>query len=226
MGKFCSLPVLHEGATKLERRIILTAGIFLLLSFFVANAHGDGGAILQPVQTPAPEQAYKRLETVELWLVHKSSNIQNCEVKAVIDGKEIALSLKNITFCEIWQMSAEVWTANISLSHGEHTCQYYYVQSVKQNDGFWADFHVQTTNPFKFYVIGQEPSNSILEEQQTEVDDTAKNENLTENFTTLDLDIKTFSVYLLLTVVVGACIVKARSKLATYRKCEEKKAKW
>ncbi|MGB9853786.1 MAG: hypothetical protein ACPLRY_03145 [Candidatus Bathyarchaeales archaeon] len=201
----------------MKRRIILT-GVFLLLSFFVANAHGDGGVILQSVQKPAPEQAYERLETVELWLVHSPESIQNREVEAVIDGKEIALSLKNVTFCELWQMSAEVWAANISFLHGEHICQYFYVQSVKQSDGFWIDFQVQTTNPFKFYIVGdgQPPSNS--EEPQTQVEENAKNENLTETSVTLGLDLKTVSVCLLLAAGLVACIVKARSKLTTCRK--------
>lgn len=207
----------------MKRRINSTAGILLLLSFFVANAYGGGGVILQPVQTPSSGQAYVRLETVELWLVHSPDNIQNREVKAVIDAKEVTLNLKNVTFCEIWKMSAEVWAANISLSSGEHVCQYFYVQSVKQNDGFWTDFHVQTTNPFEFYVISQEHSYSILEEQQTQVDDTAKNGNLTEEFTTPDLDTKTFGVCLILAVGLSACIVKAGSNLAACRKCKRKR---
>lgn len=194
----------------MERRITLIAGIFLLFSFFIVNAQGDGGAILQPIHTPAPEQTYGKLETVELWLVHSPENIQNREVKAVIDDKEITLNLKNITFCEIWQTYAEIWAANISLSNGEHTCQYFYIQSVKQDNSFWADFQVQTTHPFKFYIIGQE--------HQTPADDTAKNENLTEKFATPCLDIKTFGVCLLLAVGLGACIIKARGKCANQRK--------
>lgn len=201
----------------MERRIILT-GVFLLLLFFVANAHGDGGVIMQPVQTPASGQAYVRLETVELWLVHSPDNIRNSEVKAVIDGKEIALSLKNVTFCELWQISAEVWNANISLSQGEHTCQYFYVQSVKQNDGFWADFHVQTTNPFKFYIVGEGQPPSILEEPQPQVEENAKNGNLTETSIVLGLDVKAVGVCLLFAAGLGTCIVKARSKLTTWRK--------
>ena len=217
MDKSCSLSVLYGVRLRLERRIILT-GVFLLLLFFVANARGDGGIILQPVQTPTSGQAYARLETVELWLVHSPDNIRNSEVKAVIDGKEIALSLKNVTFCKLWQMSAEVWTANINLSHGEHTCQYFYVQSVKQNDGFWIDFHVYTTNPFKFYIVGEEQPSSVLEKPQPQVGDNAKNVNPTETSTKLGLDVKTVSVCLLLAVGLGACILKTRSKLATLKR--------
>jgi hypothetical protein len=197
-----------------DKKLKVTAGVFLLLLFFAAKAYGNGGVILQPVQTPAPEQTYARLETVELLLTYNPDHTRHHEVKVVIDGNEIELSLKNVIFCEIWQMPAEVWTANISLPLGEHTCQYFYVESVKQSSGFWADFHVQTTKPFKFYVVGEEQSTSILGEPQTQVEDTAKNENLAETSTTLGLDIKTVGFYLLLAAGVGAYIVKTHCKLA------------
>ncbi len=202
----------------MERKIILAAGVFLLASFFVANAYGDGfsGVILQPMQIPAAGQAYVRLEAVELWLVHSPESICNREVKAVIDGKEIALNLKNITFCELWQMSAEVWASNISLSNGEHTCQYFYVQSIKQSGGFWAECHVQTTNPFKFYVVGEEQHSYILEETQT--DEAAKDKNPTETYKTPNLDVNAVCFYLLLAVGSSVCIAKARNKLTTARK--------
>lgn len=82
---------------RLKKKVILVAGVFLLLSLFVANTHGDecSGVILQPVQKPAAGQSYAGLKAVELWLVHSPDSIYNRKVKAVIDGKEIALRLKN-----------------------------------------------------------------------------------------------------------------------------------
>ncbi|MEM2953547.1 MAG: hypothetical protein QXU21_04645 [Candidatus Bathyarchaeia archaeon] len=200
----------------MERRIILAAGVFLLLLFFMANAYGNGGSgvILQPVQKPASGQAYARLETIELWLVHTPDNIRNREARALIDGKEIVLSLKNVTFCEIWQMPAEVWAANISLSNGEHTCQYFYVQSIKQSGNFWADSHVYTTKPFEFYVVGEEQYSSILKETQT--DETVKDEDLTGTSATLDLNVA--CLYLLLAVGLSVSMVKARNRLTTAKR--------
>lgn len=204
----------------MKREAALTVEVFLLLLFFAANAYGDGGVILQPVQTPAPEQAYARLETVELWLVYNPDHISHREVKAVIDEDKIELSLKNVTFCEIWQMPAEVWAANISLSLGEHMCQYFYVESVKQSNGFWADFHVQTAKPFKFYVLGEKQPHPVLEESQTQVEDAAKNEYFVDTSARLELEVKTVGCFLLLAAGLGVCMVKKRSKLVTYGKTQ------
>lgn len=207
----------------MKREAALTVGVFLLLLFFAANAYGDGGIILQPVQTPAPEQIYAGLETVELWLAYNPDHIIRREVKAVIDGNEIELSLKNVTFCEIWQMPAEVWAANISLSLGEHTCQYFYVESVKQSSGFWVDFHVQTTKPFKFYVLSEKQPPPILEKPQTQVYEEAKNENLADTSATLGLDAKAVGFFLLLAAGLGTCILKTRGKLAKCKKGTNRK---
>lgn len=190
----------------------LTVAAFLLLQLFVAKVQGDGGFILQPVQTPASGQAYTCLENVEIWLVYNPDKIQHREVKAFIDGKETALSLKNITFCEAWQMPAEVWTANVSLPPGEHTCQYFYVQSVKQADGLWTDFNVQTTNPFKFYIVGEEQP-LAFGEPQAQVGDAA-------NSQTPGLAVKVAGFCLLLTPGLGLFLIKTRGKLANRKKAK------
>lgn len=183
----------------IERKLILIFGIFLLLSLFVVNAccGGSYGVITQPVQKPSSGQTFKRLEAVELWLVYDPCNIRHREVKAIIDGEEVKLNFKNVTFCELWQTSAEVWTANVNLSPGAHTCQYVYIQSVKQDDGFWADFLTCTAEPFNFYVSGDTRSFS-LEEPQKQSESTTKSGESTGISITQSQRVVAFSVCLLL----------------------------
>lgn len=184
------------------RKILVTLGVFILFSLILVDVYGDGGAIVQPVQMPAPGQTYALLENVELWLVHNPESISYRDVKAVIDGNEVVLSLKNITFCEVWQRTAEVWTAKVSLSSGEHTCQYFRVQSVKQSNGFWADIHVQTAKPFKFYVVGesQNPYSLNIETEGDPVQISA----------TQNQDFKAVGICLLLAFGLSGCTIKTR----------------
>lgn len=191
---------------------VLTLSVFLMLSIFISNAHGDGGVILQPVQKPSPGQSYATLEIVELWLVHEPNSIRHCEVKAIIDGEEVQLTLKGVTFCEIWQIPAEVWTANISLSPGEHVCKYIYIQSVRQNNDFWADFQVCTAEPFKFNVAS-EMLPSGLQQHQTKSTNASENQESVRILATQSLEISETGICLLIASVLVAYIIKKKSRL-------------